>query len=69
MNTILSEINNRITNKKIDIMNKEIHNMNKQNIIMNAEITSINHIYDKLLFKKSPVGSSSNAIHYLKLPR
>ena len=49
-------------------MKKDLYNMSEQIDIMNTEIQSINQIYENILFKKDPVGSSKNAIKYLKLP-
>jgi len=69
MNKILAEIDRNIMRKKIELMKTELHNMSKDADIMDIEIKSINKTYEKLLFKKEPVGCSSNAIKYLKLQR
>jgi len=66
MNKILCEIDNNIMRKKINIMTKDIKQMNEKMDDMNGKIENVNDVYKKLLFKKSPVGSSSNAIRYLK---
>ena len=69
MQSILHNIDMNITRKKLELMEKEIHNMNEEVDIMDIKLHSINKVYDKLLYKKEPTGSSSNAIRYLKLQR
>ena len=69
MNKILYEIDNNILQKKLENIKKELDNMNKTTDTMNIEIKTVNNIYNKILLKKEPVGSSKNAINYLKLQR
>ena len=69
MQSILHEIDMNITRKRISLIKKELHNMSKDGDIMNNKLNVINKIYDKFLYKKEPVGSSKNAIKYLKLQR
>ena len=69
MQAILHEIDMNITRKRTELIKKELHNMSKDADIMENTLNSINKIHDKLLFKKEPVGSSKNAIKYLKLQR
>ena len=69
MHAILNEIDMNITRKKVEFIKKQLHNMNNDFHIMETKIDSINQIHDKLLYKKEPVGSTSNAIKYLKLQR
>ena len=69
MQAILHEININITRKKVELVKKELNNMNKDVDIMMAKMDYINQVHYNLLYKKEPVGSSSNAIKYLKLQR
>ena len=69
MQAILREIDMNITRKRAELIKKELHNMIKDDDIMENTLNSINKIHDKLLYKNKPVGSSSNAIKYLKLQR
>ena len=67
MNAILREIDNRIAVKKINLMKKDTERMNKEleNINVN-QLNSINKIYNVILLKDKPVGSSLNAIRHLR---
>ena len=65
MNEILRQINTNITSKRIQNIKKNLQDLDKENIKIDQEIQNIDKIYDKLLFRKSPVGSSKNAINYL----
>ena len=67
MQAILHEIDMNISRKKIELMSKEILNMRKQTDIMDNTLNSINKVYDQILYKRNPIGSSFNAIKYLKL--
>ena len=69
MQGILHEIDLNITRKKLEIMKKQLNNMSEDVDIMETKIKYINKINDNLLCKKEPVGSSFNAIKYLKLQR
>ena len=69
MQSILHEIDMNNTLKRIELMNKELHNLSKDVEIMDSTLDLINEVHDKLLCRKEPVGSSSNAIKYLKLQR
>ena len=69
MQAILHEIDINITRKKVELVKKELTNMSKDVDIMMAKMDYINQVHDKLLHKREPVGSSSNAIKYLKLQR
>ena len=69
MQAILHEINMNIARKKIELVKKKLNNMSKDFDIMETKIDYINQVHYNLLYKKEPVGSSSNAIKYLKLQR
>ena len=69
MDSILRKIDMNITRKKIQLISKDLDNMSKQTDIMNKKLNTINHIYDGVLYRKDPVGSSRNAIKYLKMYR
>ena len=69
MENILHSIDMNIARKRVELMKKQLHNMNEDVNNMNNTLNSINKVHDKLLYKKEPVGRSSNAIKYLKLQR
>ena len=69
MQAILHDIDMNITRKRTQLIKKQLHNMSKDDDTMENTLNEINKIYDKILFKKEPIGSSSNAIKYLKLQR
>ena len=67
MNTMLREIDNRIAVKKINLMKKETERMNKElENMMDTQLKSVNKIYNVILLKDKPVGSSLNAIRHLR---
>jgi hypothetical protein len=67
LNAILREIDNRIAVKKIEYMKRETERMNKElENIMETQLKSVNKIYNVILLKDKPVGSSLNAIRHLR---
>ena len=66
MNTILREIDNRIAAKKIEFMKKEIDRMNNQTDENLKKLVIVDTIYNKILLKDQPVGSSIKAIRHLR---
>ena len=57
---------NAIFKDKLNIINQELQILNMEQKFMNQNLDNINKIYDKLLFKSEPKGSSLNAAKFLK---
>ena len=66
MENILHNINMNIMRKKLSYMKKEMYDLESKTLIMDYQSKEIKNIYEKLLYKKHPVGSSISAIKHLK---
>mgnify|MGYP001444589226 CR=1 FL=1 len=66
METILHQIDMNIMRKKLMLMKKNLKEMDNETILMEYESKEITKVYDKLLYKKQPVGSSLSAVQHLK---
>jgi hypothetical protein len=63
---IMFEITNRITHKKLEILKKDMFKMSNEMSTMSHNVNEINKVYNKLLMKDKPVGSSLKAIRHLR---
>lgn len=66
MNNLLHSIDMNIMRKKLEIMNKEMEQLQTQTLVMDYQSKEIKKTYDKLLYKKEPVGSTLAAVKHLK---
>ena len=66
MNNILHNIDMNIMKKKLELIKSELKEMDSKSLIMDYQTKEIKNTYDKLLYKKEPVGSSISAIKHLK---
>jgi hypothetical protein len=55
--------------KKLEYMKKEMQELDSKSLLMDNQSKEIKNIYDNLLYKKHPVGSSISAIKHLKQMR
>ena len=69
MENILHNIDMNIMRKKLAYMKKEMEELESKTLLMDYQSKEIKNTYDKLLFKKHPVGSSISAIKHLKQMR
>jgi len=65
-NPILLEVTNRVNRKKLEYIRKDLNRMTSEQHIMNLQLTNVSKVYDNLLMKIDPVGSSLKAIRYLR---
>jgi len=66
MNTIMSEITNRTTKKRIELLKNDIFHMSNDMSLMENRVNEINKTYTKILMKDKPVGSSLKAIRHFR---
>ena len=69
MENILHNIDMNIMRKKLAYMKKEMEELESKTLLMDYQSKEIKNTYDKLLFKKHPVGSSISATKHLKQMR
>ena len=65
-NPILLEVTNRVNQKKLEYIRKDLNRLSSEQHLMNIQIRNVNKVYDKLLMKTEPVGSSLKAIRHLR---
>jgi len=65
MEAVLREIDNRIVQKRIELLKKDIQRLNEESENQLKELKNIDKIYYKVLDKDKPVGRGINAIRYL----
>ena len=66
MEAILREIDNRIVQKRIELLKKDLQNLSKDTENQLKELKKVDKVYYKVLEKDKPVGRGINAIRYLK---
>ena len=66
MNNILHDIDMNIMKKKLEMMKNELEELDSKTLMMDYQTKEIKNIYNKLLYKEHPVGSSISAIKHLK---
>lgn len=69
MENVLHNIEMNIMRKKLEYMKKEMQELDSKSLLMDNQSKEIKNIYDNLLYKKHPVGSSISAIKHLKQMR
>lgn len=67
--TILREIENRITAKRVEKMKKDLETMNKEMEFYDLQIRSVNKTFSTVLLKDKPVGNPIKAVRYIKNER
>lgn len=65
MESILREIDNRITNKRLELLKKNLQTLNEDSENQLKQVKDIQAVYYKVLEKDKPVGRGINAIRYL----
>jgi hypothetical protein len=66
IHTIMSEITNRTTQKRLELIKKDMCKMSNEMSMMSLRVNEINKTYKKILMKDKPVGSSLKAIRHLR---
>lgn len=66
MHPILQEVTNRVNQQKLNNIRKELNKMTVEQQLIDLKIKNIQKVYDKLLMKTDPVGSSLKAIRHLR---
>jgi cob(I)alamin adenosyltransferase len=66
IHTIMSEITNRTTQKRLELIKKDMFKISNEMSMMYLEVNEINKTYKKILMKDKPVGSSLKAIRHLR---
>ena len=64
--TIMYEITNRTTQKRLEIIKNDMCRMSNETSMMSLQVNEINKTYKKILMKDKPVGSSLKAIRHLR---
>ncbi len=65
MEAILREIDNRIVQKRIELLKKDLQNLSEDTENQLKELKKVDKVYYKVLEKDKPVGRGINAIRYL----
>jgi len=65
MESILREIDNRIVQKRLELLKKDLQKINEDTENQLKELKKVDKVYYKVLEKDKPVGRGINAIRYL----
>ena len=66
MDSVLRQIDNRITQKRIEFIKRDLVKMSEEAENQICYLKDIGNTYKKVLDKDKPVGKSLNAVRYLK---
>jgi len=66
VHAIMREITNRTTQKRLELMKKDMARMTDEMGVMSLQVDDIHKTYKKLLMKDKPVGSSLKAVRHLR---